>query len=129
MNEEKYREASQVAFDYVVETDQHNLTDVVRKNLQNAQLLILVIKNSSTNIIFQFDFFSTWRCARYGVLAYMELRISMYVMHIRCEIHAPIANVTMKRPHYCIDETRKRFQFIYIHLFPVKTFDMMTAER
>ena len=36
MNEEKYREASQVAFDYVVETDQHNLTDVVKKNLQNA---------------------------------------------------------------------------------------------
>jgi hypothetical protein len=31
MNEEKYREASQVAFDYVVETDQHNLTDVVKK--------------------------------------------------------------------------------------------------
>ena len=30
---------------------------------------------------------------------------------------------------YCIDENRKRFQFIYIHLFPVKTFDMMTAKR
>jgi hypothetical protein len=27
MNEKKYREASQVAFDYVVETDQHNLTE------------------------------------------------------------------------------------------------------
>ena len=33
MNEEKYREASQVAFDYVVETDQHNLTDV-KKNFK-----------------------------------------------------------------------------------------------
>ena len=28
MNEEKYREASQVAFDYVVETDQHSLTNI-----------------------------------------------------------------------------------------------------
>jgi len=46
--------------------------------------------SSSTNIIFQFDFFSQPDDVHgIGVLAYMELRICMYVMHIRCEIHAP----------------------------------------
>ena len=46
--------------------------------------------SSSTNIIFQFDFFSQPDDVHgIDVLAYMELRICMYVMHIRCEIHAP----------------------------------------